>query len=332
MTIFWNTWSFYNTYAGPEFRPSAVGDFLENARPEDKWIISRLNSVAAAVTGHLENFEFHFAGRALVNFVVNDFSRWYVKLCRDRVSLHADEADRILCLSTMHHVLSASAKLFAPFTPHISEFLFQQLKVRDAVLSEQSVHFSRFPEGRMALIDSALEQKMALAMKITEACNSARQEAGIKLRWPVKEVVVTGDGAKDAVEGLNELLKASNNSLSVVFSASEPIGEYAFREFEGGKAFVDSARSPELLHEAVFRELLRAIQAERKKQGMVVSESIELSVESADSAFVQFLKSREAGLKNEVGASSVKFGKAAGGFVVEAMVEGVSAKAAFSKK
>jgi len=173
---------------------------------------------------------------------------------------------------------------------------------------------------------------MALAMKITEACNSARQEAGIKLRWPVKEVVVTGDGAKDAVEGLNELLKASNNSLSVVFSASEPIGEYAFREFEGGKAFVDSARSPELLHEAVFRELLRAIQAERKKQGMVVSESIELSVESADSAFVQFLKSREAGLKNEVGASSVKFGKAAGGFVVEAMVEGVSAKAAFSKK
>lgn len=332
LTIFWNTWSFYNTYAGPDFKPGSINDLLDRAKAEDKWILSRLNSVVSCVTNNLENFEFHFAGRNLLGFVTNDFSRWYVKLCRDRVSLHAIEADRKICLSIMHHVLAVSAKIFAPFTPNLSEFLFQQLKRRDSTLSEQSVHFSYYPEANASLIDCSLEEKMALAMKITEACNSARQEAGIKLRWPVREIVVTGEGvAKETVQLLGGLLKTSNNSLSVSFSPKEPSGKFVAKEFDGGKAFLDAERSPELLHEAVFRELTRAIQAERKKQGLVVADSIELSVESSDSSFVNFLKKRENELKNEVGAASVKFGKAEGA-VVELSVEGVSAKASFSKK
>ncbi|MEW5955750.1 MAG: class I tRNA ligase family protein, partial [Candidatus Micrarchaeota archaeon] len=300
LAIFYNVLSFHQMYAPQGFAPLDL--MKSRLAVEDKWLLSRANTVSREVTGHLEKFEFHLAGRKLLDFVVNDFSRWYVKLVRDRVSPSAGEGDKKTCLSVMHAVLKTSAKLFAPISPFLSEYVFQQLR---SPSDEKSVHYCDYPaEGGS---DAALEHSMSLAMQVTELAASGRQEAGIKLRWPVREVVAVGSEAhRKAVEQLREILCASTNSLSVRFADEAPQGDYVSREAKDCKVFVLKQLDEELKNTALFRELTRAVQESRKKNGFNVNEAIALTV-FADAATLAFLKKKEGELKAGVGASSVSF-------------------------
>ena len=300
LAIFYNILSFYQMYAPQGFAPVD----LEKARlaVEDEWLLSRANTVCREVTRHFENFEFHLVGRKLLDFVVNDFSRWYVKLVRDRVSKPADEADKKTCLSVIHAVLKNFAKLFAPVCPFLSEYAFQQLR---SPSDEKSVHYCEYPVGRKS--NAELEHLMSLAMQVTELAAACRQEAGIKLRWPVREIIVTGsDAHRNAVEQLNSILCASTNSLSIRFADQAPQGEYVSREAKDCKVFVFKKLDEELKNTALLRELMRAVQESRKKNGFNVSESIALTV-YADGSTAEFLKKKTSELKAGVGASSVSF-------------------------
>jgi len=204
----------------------------------------------------------------------------------------------------MYHVIVRLAKMLAPITPFISEYVYDQLKVQDK----------------------------------NEAANSARQEAKIKLRWPVKEVVVTGDAALEkAVEQLNAILVKSCNAQKVAFwKTDEGTKGFVSRDAAGGKVYVNPARDEALVNESLFRELARAVQDGRKKNGFNVGERIALTVFSADAKFSAFLAKKVGDLAVEVGAKSAipAAGEAGlkGDFAVEVSFEGLpGVKAKFSR-
>ncbi|MFA6048858.1 MAG: isoleucine--tRNA ligase [Candidatus Micrarchaeia archaeon] len=332
LSILWNTLSFYETYLPQGFKPSKItSDYLAGCPVEDRYIISRQNSVALLAQKHLDNFEFHEAGRLVATFINDEFSRWYVKLVRDRTAQTAEEKDREKALSAMHYVLATTAKLLAPITPFMSEAVFQQLKKRDSSLSEKSVHYAIYPKAEDDFLDYSLEHKMKKAMVITEAANSSRADAKIKLRWPVREFFVTGDAATaDAVNDLQEVLKRATNSLAVTFAAKAPAG-FAEKEFDGGKLYLNPQLDADMMTLAAFRELVRAIQQSRKDNGFVVSQRIKLSVACGDAALLGHFKKNAEALQGEVGASSCTFGETAGTFGADVDFEGTKISAKFDK-
>jgi isoleucyl-tRNA synthetase len=303
LNIFWNSFTFLKTYGGTGSDENFGKKAFSLRAKEDKWIYSRLNSVAKRVSAHLDEFEFHLAGRTLLDFVLNDYSRWFVKLSRDRVSSEGGE-DSQDCLSLMRYSLVQTAKLFAPITPFISEYIYQKLSAGSGM---ESVHYEEFPVADEGAIDSELEEEMALAMRVTEAANSARQAKKVKLRWPVAEVVVSGEGkCQETVSDLQGVLRKSCNALEVRFEKEFNGGEeFACGFFEGGKAFVSLKRDESLWNQSLFKELVRAVQESRKTNGLKVQQRVSLTAWTDNKAFLKYLKENSPELAKEVGANKI---------------------------
>ncbi|MCX6767912.1 MAG: isoleucine--tRNA ligase [Candidatus Micrarchaeota archaeon] len=313
--ILWNCFMFYKMYAAEGFKPGAVDAIAAGAfkNVEDRWLLSRLNTMVSEADRHFSRFEFHHAGRKIIDFALNDFSRWYIKLARDRVSLESGEAkDR--CLSIIHHVLLSLAKAAAPVTPFLSEYLYDQLdgaaagaagRAAGESVKNESIHFCDYPVSDERFIDKPLEERMARAMEIVEAAGSARQEAAIKLRWPVKEIVAVGDAVLEkTVAELNAVLVRACNAQRVVFwKKEEGTAGFVARDVSGGKVFLNPVRDEALVNESLFRELVRAVQDARKKKGFDVKERVLLTVFSRDRKLADFLRAKEKELAKEVGAA-----------------------------
>ncbi len=319
LSILYNSYTFFETYRPGNFSPSKIDSAYCTSLPaEDRFAISAVNSLAAKAASHMERFEFHLAGRELVSFVQDDFSRWYVKLVRDRVS-GRDDKSKEQALSTMHYVLMRVAKLLAPMTPFICEKIYRNLKKLDAGEEWESVHFSEYPVEDAALLDPELEEKMTLAMKITAAANAARADAKIKLRWPVLEIGVfaPGDSALGPViTDLHGILESVTNAQKVSFLTEEPEGpnwqKMPIGTGSTGLVCLNTERAQAMMHLAGLREVSRAVQAARKKAGLVVSDRIALGLQCSDEGFGKYLSQKTKELEAEVGAKGIAFGQAEG--------------------
>ncbi|MFH1257809.1 MAG: isoleucine--tRNA ligase [Candidatus Micrarchaeota archaeon] len=296
--ILFNTYSFYKMYSGD----SQIGAYEEAAlKTEDRWILGRLNILKMRMKEKMDAFEFHSAGRQMVSFLVNDFSRTYIKLIRDRVSSAENPQDKATCLALIRHIIMEYSKMLAPISPFISEYLYQHLKVAS---DPASVHYCDYPKIQEGSVDLELDAQFGTMMKISEAVNSLRQELKQKLRWPIEELSVSGDGQVEAaVKSIGEVIELMTNSEKINFGDNV---SYASKEFENGKVFIPRELSEGAILRAAFRELTRAVQAERKKNGLVVNDRIGLSVYSNDPKLQEYLGNMKQALASEVGASGVE--------------------------
>ncbi|MFA5247162.1 MAG: class I tRNA ligase family protein, partial [Candidatus Micrarchaeia archaeon] len=312
LSILYNSYVFFETYLPTGFKPDAMTEEYYKSLPaEDRFIVSAVNNLAEKVTIHLEAFEFQHAGRELLTFTVDKYSRWYVKLIRDRAS-GADEKSKKQAFSTVYYVLSKLTKLLAPLTPFIAERIYQNLKRFDANEKCASLHFAEYPTKDAKLVDDLLEEQMLFAMQLTETANSMRQEAKIKLRWPVARIVISGDEkAKQAAYALGLTISSSTNAMEVSFAEEKPDGsKWLCREFaKGATLYLDFEMTPKLSMLAATRELTRAIQAARKAESYVVADRIELVLNCSDHSFERYIIEHEKDISIEVGAKSISFGR-----------------------
>ncbi len=186
-------------------------DHVKPERVEDRWILSRLNTTISNVREHINNFYFHYAARELINFFLEEFSRFYLKLAKKRLDEKIDER-------TVHHVVSRvlydTMRMLAPFCPYITEYVY--LKIFKPVVNVDSIHLLEYPKPDGKLVDTELEKQMRLVQKIIEAVLSMRQEANIKLRWPLREfILMRNEMTEKVVEKFGELLKQLTNVKSV---------------------------------------------------------------------------------------------------------------------
>jgi isoleucyl-tRNA synthetase len=319
-----NTFNFVKTYVPALPKPAKLNK-------EDLWILSRLNSILKQQRVNIAGHVVHKSAKDIEDFILNDFSRWYIKIIRDRVWPDYDGKDKNSAYYTLVLVADALVRMLAPFCPFLAEQFYQEI-VKPLKPGEESVHMSNLPEADEKMIDKELEKEMDAAKKMVEACLASRNQAKIKLRWPVKSVVVVSKDkdALDAVKELKGILMKMCNCNSIEMADKEPENGFVGADFGQGKAFIESKLDEELKDQAFLRELVRKIQAMRKENRLQVKDRIRISLASEqDSA--KTLKKNVEHLKNEVGAEEISFGEPKGKFKGLLEFEGKKVEISFEK-
>ncbi len=184
------TYSFFAMYANVDNFDAASEPVAENLRPEiDRWLRSELNTLIAEVTACYEDYEPTRAGRLIETFVIDNVSNWFVRLGRKRFWAGEMDADKLSAYQTLHACLLTVAKLMAPIAPFYADRLYKDLTTNLSGEAE-SVHLAMFPVADETLIDKALEERMAMAQKITSMVLSLRKKESIIVRQPLQKIAV----------------------------------------------------------------------------------------------------------------------------------------------
>ena len=197
MGTFWNTYAFYILYADIDnFDPTRHKLVRENLTPMDRWILSRLNTLMGHVEAYLDDLKMTEAGREMQDFM-DDLSNWYVRRCRERYWGKDMTADKEAAYMTLYTVLRTMALISAPFTPFMSETMYQNMVRTVDKNAPESIHLCDWPKKDESFIDPELEANMAAVLDIVVLGRSARNAANIKNRQPVASMYVQGKALPD---------------------------------------------------------------------------------------------------------------------------------------
>lgn len=223
-----NTYAFYVLYANiDEFEPDDYEFVSEQLNVMDRWILSKLNSLVKEVDRRLEQYDITQAGRALQAFV-DDLSNWYVRRSRERYWQSGMNQDKIHAFLTLFTALKTVCELSAPFTPFISENIYQNLVRGHLKSAKLSVHLEDFPLFDDAMIDLDLEKQMQLVLDVVTLGRAARNEAAIKIRQPLPELSIVAKECLDAE--FIALIRDELNVKSVSFlEDNESLLDYSFK-------------------------------------------------------------------------------------------------------
>ncbi len=213
-----NTYSFFSLYANIDNYKNEEESIPLNERAElDRWILSELNSLIQKVDAFYQDYEPTKATRAISEFVQEKLSNWYVRLCRRRFWKGEYQKDKIAAYQTLWECLLTLTQLIAPVAPFYSDRLYQDLTENTANKKSASVHLSSFPLVNPDTIDIALENRINIARNITSLGLSLRKKEQIKVRQPLKTmmVVVKGLEGKSEIEKIQAQLCSEVNVKSI---------------------------------------------------------------------------------------------------------------------
>lgn len=194
----YNTYQFFALYANVDGFAFEEEYIPVDQRPEiDRWILSSLNTLIGTVTQYMNDYEPTQAGRAIESFVDEQLSNWYVRLCRRRFWKGEYEFDKICAYQTLFECLETLSLLIAPVSPFFADWLFNNLNKVSRKVEADSVHHALFPKANDAVIDTALEHRMAKAQDICSLVLSIRKKVNIKVRQPLQKILVPVLSKKD---------------------------------------------------------------------------------------------------------------------------------------
>ena len=277
LAMVWNVYDFFTTYAEVEGIDS--DDLrLDPKNPLDIWIVSRIYQLRDEITEGMEEYNIPKALEGVLPFI-DDMSNWFVRRSRRRFSKNDNKEDKMSAFATLYYILVYLSRLLAPFTPFLAEELYQKMTGK-----EESVHLLNWPEA--GVIDVDIIEKMAHTREIiTDALALRMQKSDtedqIKIRQPLSKLTYDGEKLDDYYE---QIIAEEVNVKKV----------------ENGKKLVlDKTLTPELIEEGRAREIIRSVQAARKKAGLRQDDQIKLSIS------VNLPKGYEDLIKTEVGATEI---------------------------
>lgn len=206
-----NVYSFFQLYANTDnIDPTSFFVEYENRQEIDRWLISRFNSLVKYYYKEMEIFEYTNVARAILEFLVEDFSNWYIRRNRRRFWQSEINDDKRSVYNTTYEVLLGLTKLLAPMIPFTTEEMYHNLG------KEGSVHLDMLPKLDESLIDEKLEDKMDLVRKIVTLGRSSREDASIKVRQPLSEILLD-KAYEEVLSDVLDLIKEELNIKEVVF-------------------------------------------------------------------------------------------------------------------
>lgn len=210
----YNTYNFFALYANIDGFKYEEKDIPLAERPEiDRWILSELNTLVQRVDEFYAEYEPTKAARAITDFVTENLSNWYVRLCRRRFWKGEYAQDKIAAYQTLYTCLLTVAKLGSPIAPFFMDKLYRDLTLATHGESFESVHLANFPEFKEEFVDKALESRMQKAQIISSLVLSLRKKEMIKVRQPLQRVMipVLDDNQRDEILAIADLIKAEVN-------------------------------------------------------------------------------------------------------------------------
>ena len=266
LSMIWNVYDFFTMYAsvdGFDSKQAIAVSKLEN--PLDIWLVSRVYELRNEITKGMEAYNIPSALSNVLLFI-DDLSNWFVRRSRRRFWKSEDDTDKNAAYSTLYFVLVYLAKILAPFTPFLAEELYQKMTGEEFDSSvTESVHLLNWPEA--GEINQRVLEKMTRTREIiTEGLalrmNKSEAEEQIKVRQPLAEYIYEGEPLDEYYEQIIE------DEVNVKMVRA------------GEKAYLDKHLTEELLEEGFIRELIRFVQAARKKAGLEVDDRIKLSIDT----------------------------------------------------
>ncbi|RTY89981.1 isoleucine--tRNA ligase [Flavobacterium sp. RSP46] len=215
----YNTYSFFSLYANIDGFKYEEAEIPLSERPEiDQWIISELNTLIKDVDTYYADYEPTKAARAISEFVQENLSNWYVRLCRRRFWKGEYAQDKIAAYQTLYTCLLTISKLGAPIAPFFMDKLYRDLTVATQSEKYDSVHLAEFPISVENYVNKMLESKMQKAQTISSLVLSLRKKEMIKVRQPLQKVMipVLDDNQRAEIEAVSDLIKAEVNVKEIV--------------------------------------------------------------------------------------------------------------------
>ncbi len=275
MPFFRILWNVYVYTSSLKQKPSSA-----NLSIEDKWLISKTNTLIKEITESLEKHNYNTCTSKFIQFLNEDISRTYIQLIRDR-------AESPQVVYTLRNALENLLKLMAPFTPYISDYL--SIKLFNI---KKSIHLQSWPKEDKKLIDKNLEGWMYSIKNMIQMSLSEREKAQIGVRWPLAKVRIS---FPQDIKEFSELIKKQINVKEIVFKKGELSVE------------LDPVLTPMLEAEGFSREVTRRVQELRKKAGLQKQDKILLEIVDKNNLLSKFEKE----IKEKTGASSIKISKEA---------------------
>lgn len=211
INTFKNTYSFFEMYANADnIDPREYNIDVEKRDITDKWLISKLNKLIKEVTSAYEEYDLTKVTKAIIVFLNDDLSNWYIRSNRRRFwESELTESKKAVYLTT-YEVLLTLTKLTAPITPYISEEIYICLT------NKESVHLEDFPKYDDSLINESIEKQMDLIRDICSLGRFAREEAKIKVRQPISELILDSNDEK-TIGNLQVIIKEELNVKNIIF-------------------------------------------------------------------------------------------------------------------
>ena len=280
----WNCYSFFVTYARLDgFDPTQPAVPVAERHVLDRWLLSKVSGLNAAVSGGLDAYDANEPARRIHRFV-DDLSNWYVRRSRRRFWKSQSDRDKAAAYQTLYETLRTVCQLMAPFAPFSSDAMYRNLS------NGESVHLSDFPEPSPHH-DAQVEADMARARQAVEAGLAARDAARMKVRQPLASIALPGDTLP---EDIAQIVREELNVKELVFGAPE--------------VKLNTEITEELRLEGLAREIVRAIQDRRKKLGLNVEDRIHTRYE-ADGMLVRAIERHGDYIKNETLSVTLEHGR-----------------------
>lgn len=211
---FFNTYRFFALYASAEgWAPSDADPDPESRPLIDRWILSRLSSLLSEVEEELGMYQVTRAYRAVADFLNEDLSNWYVRRSRARFWGSGESLDSKAAFRTLWEVLVDLARVVAPVTPFVADWIHR-------ALTKESVHLATFPAPTPNWVNRDLEEGMDAVRCLVSLGRSAREEVRIRVRQPLGKMYAVTPGGSTLDGELLALLKDELNVKDVAFLGS----------------------------------------------------------------------------------------------------------------
>ena len=227
-----NVYGFFVLYANIDHFEPQEPQVPFDQRPElDRWLLSRFQSLVREVRHDMEEYEVNPATKRIQSFV-EELSNWYVRLSRRRFWKSENDSDKLSAYQTLYRILVDLARLLMPFTPFLSEEIYQNLVRSVDSEAALSVHFLDLPEADESLFDAQLLESMQIVMDVVSLGRSARKQAGVKTRQPLSSVSVYVHEAKvhDALVSHADIIRDELNVKTIIeVTHASDIAEFTLR-------------------------------------------------------------------------------------------------------
>ena len=270
--------------------------------PEDHWIISRKNSVIKNFREAFEKYEINQGIKALRNFIVDDISRFYMKIAKDRIG-KGEKAEA--ALYTTYECIFASLKMLSVICPFISEYLYRTFFKKFE--KQESVFMFAFEDEDSTRIDAAVERQVEIVRELCTAALNARQATQIKVRWPLRTLWIEtkSQEIKESISRFSEIILRLVNVKEVKVVEQIEKKDHVMQEIVNGKIYIEKKIDEELYEEGLVNEVKRRIQMLRKEAELVEKDkiSVRLSGEEELIAIVQKFQDK---IAKDVNAKEIK--------------------------
>jgi isoleucyl-tRNA synthetase len=275
----------------------------------DRWIISRLNSTIKKVTKLSDSYQLPWITSELREFLINDISRWYIMLNREKLEVYSEDPNKIVIMTVLYDILIKVLLLLTPINPMLSEHIY--LKMFKSYMNSmgfqetESIHLQDWPRFETSRIDEEIEDQMLFTKDLIEIIRALKDENRIRLRWPNKKIIIE---PKEGMPKLTfpEIIKQIGNVKELEIKESVELDEKLIKaESKYCNIYLDISLNDEILAERVSNDLIRNIQFSRKKNSFKVGEEISLKIGTITEYLKNFIESNRDNISEKVTAKNL---------------------------